>query len=1056
MRKAFLTLLLVAVVLMPSSGAPVTPAQALQKAAIFLSARGSKPNLSLVRQERQGAPSNQATKEACYYVFNQGDGQGFVIVSGDDAAYDILGYSDEGRFDQTDVPKNLQALLDDYANDIAWARANVASTDYAPANAPSDTNDALKVVAPLLTCHWAQKSPYNHQCFTTSGAQSVTGCVATALAQVMYYYKWPRTSTTEIPAYSTYSALPSVTFDWASMLDSYNESSSTSNPSNKAVSTLMVYCGHAVQMKYYSGVATAATASIPNALCNYFGYDNLATMVKRDKYDINGWFALVYEELAAGRPVIYSASSSNMSHAFVCDGFDGQGLFHINWGWGGLSDGYFRLEALNPLSQGTGGSSTSGGYSNGQYAIIGISPQPLEPFCGDSIFGIINTGFTLIDESKTEIDVATDTCDATNGLSPFRVKYLYSRIGVEPSYDVGIGLFDKDGQMIDTRLVRSNYQSGPNTNASNTFYLTSFGRNLDDGTYEIKGIDRINGTEEWRLSKNASRYYLQVEKSGDQATLHTKEAADITVNQVMQNHNTGTSPKCIRVFVKNNGDNDFNSPIYFYMNNKSGKDSLVTYETPYLPPGAEDYIDFYLKKNAGTYKVTFSLGSGPSNIIYSNDAFVLTDESTIPVLDFVSAEVKNIEDNYMYGSLIDGSITLTNNTSVDYDSPLSLKLMKPKSSNVWWVFTETLPVYIPAGQTVTTAFQIPISVGEKFRLSIYDSNQTYANIPAKTVKAAFVTWKADGERTATAPTDTLAVPDDAAAVSFEELGALSSYTITANDNPNTLYYLHKKASVPDILQGRNVVKDTKAESITLTDGHDYHVPKTFHTSHIAYTRRPTLACDGQTGWQTIHLPFPVQEVTSNGSTLSQLHDASSEEGYWLKMFDSDDGVNVNFSDVDEWTPNTPFLFGTSASCKDHDLVLGADDAWVLKTPACIMKSKNYQFIGTTCDKSVSDAYVLNDEGTAFMLTNIGDVDAFQAYFITSLNLADAPMLLPLASLIGDINGDATINISDITTLVDYILERPCTNINISNADVNGDGEINVIDMTCLVNIVLNR
>ena len=519
MRKAFLTLLLVVMGILTSSGVPITPAQALQKAALFLSTRGTTPNLSLVRQERQGAPSNQSTKEATYYVFNQGNEQGFVIVSGDDAAYDILGYADEGHFDLTDIPENLQALLDDYAGDIAWARANVDLPANAPTADASSTNPARQVVAPLLSCNWNQKSPYNHQCFTTSGAQSVTGCVATAFAQVMYYYKWPRTSTTEIPAYSTYDALPPVTFDWGSMKDSYSESSSTSNASNKAVSTLMVYCGHAVKMTYYVGVASASTSYIPDAMCNYFGYGNHPTEVRREYYDIDGWDQLIYEELAAGRPVIYSASTSSGGHAFVCDGYDGQGLFHINWGWGGLSNGYFRLQALNPQSQGTGGSSTTGGYSNGQLALIGISPQPLEPFCGDSIFGIINTSFTQLDSNKVVIEEATNTYVPSDGLRLFRVKYQYTRIGTASSYDVGLGLFDSEGQMIDTRVVKSNYKSSSSVNSSNTFYLTSFGRNLDDGTYQIKTIDRVNGTEEWHLSKNANRYYLQVEKNGDQATL---------------------------------------------------------------------------------------------------------------------------------------------------------------------------------------------------------------------------------------------------------------------------------------------------------------------------------------------------------------------------------------------------------------------------------------------------------------------------------------------------------------------------------------------------------
>lgn len=1066
MRKAILSLLLVFIGVTTSFADPVTQAQALQKATLFLTSRGIvATNLSLVRQERQGAPSNQSSaKEASYYVFNRGDEQGFVIVSGDDATYDILGYADQGHFDLTDIPENLQALLDDYVEEITWARTNTGSPAKAPSNNSYPTNETRQIVAPLLSCNWGQDSPYNQQCFTPNGAQAVTGCVATAFAQVMYYYKWPRTSTTEIPAYNTssgnsYDALPPVIFDWVSMQNSYNRTDDLENASTQAVATLMKYCGHAVNMEYGVNASSAPSAKIPDALCNYFGYANHATEVKREKYDIDGWDQLVYEELVAGRPVIYSASSSGGGHAFVCDGFDGYGLFHINWGWSGLSNGYFRLQALNTNTQGTGGSSSSGGYSNGQYALIGISPQALKPYSGDDGFGIATLSFTLIDKNAAEQEESTATYNATSGLRPFRVKYQYTQSGLAPSYDVGIGLFDHKGVLTDTYVVKSNYQGRANMTNTSTFYLSSFGKIIEDGSYVIKGIDRVCGTEEWHLSKNSDKYYLQVEKNGDQATLKTVKVevtADISATQVSQNIENGTSPKCIRVFLKNNGSSEFNSPIYFYMNDRQGRDSLVAYETAYLSPGAEDYIDFYVKKGAGTFSVTFSLKTGPTNIIYSNDAFILTDESTLPVLDYVSSEVKNIDGNIMYGSLIDGNITLTNNTSTDYNHPLSLKLLKPRDATTWWVFTETIPASIPAGQTVTIPFQLPISVGETFRLTFLDINKTFATISAKTVKAAMVSWKADGERTAAAPTATMTVPTDAVAVSFDELGDLSSYAITTNDNPNTLYYLPHDADIPSILQGRNVVKDYEAESITLTDGHDFYVPKAFSTSHITYTRKPALSSNGQVGWETIHLPFSVQKVATSSTILNQLRGVSTAEGYWLKSFDRDNERFVSFTDVDEWTPNTPFLIGTSECCKGNDLVLSADNVMVQKTPANIVVSKNYQFIGTTGDKTAADAYVMNDSGTAFVLTNLGDVDAFHAFFTTSQPLADAPALLPISFLIGDVNGDGTVNVSDVTILVNHILNIPGTSLIIPNGDANGDGTVNVTDVTGIVNIILHH
>lgn len=1064
MRKYILALLPAAMIAVTVMGAPVSQEQALKKATQFLNERGrTTADLKLVQLERQQVGARPGSvKEASFYVFNQGTDKGFVIIAGDDNACDVLGYADRGHFDASNIPENMQALLDCYTEEIALARANDAIDTAAnsPAKSPAaGANEAWQVIAPMLTTSWNQREPFNLECFTTGGSQAVTGCVATAFAQVMYYHKWPRNNTTKIPAYSSYDALPAITFDWAAMKDSYDGSGDLTDKSNKAVADLMLYCGHAVYMSYGTGGSAASTSDIPYALNNYFGYGNKATEVKRNNYDTDEWNRLIYDELVAGRPVIYSAQSMGGGHSFVCDGFDGYGLFHINWGWGGLSDGYFRLQALNPNSQGIGGSSDVSGYSNSQYAIVGFCPQVLGDSQGEgqAVSGITTVDLQLVDNSWEEISEGTYNYSSYYGLSAARVYYYYSHTGLGSAYDVGIGLFDSQGQLIDTNVVRSGYQGSANSWSGNGFSLFGFGTNLADGTYTLCGIDRLSGTEEWLKSIDSDIYYLKVVKNGNKFTVTAakdERQPQLVVKSVTQNFDRGTSPKCLRVVVANNGDLKFQSPLYLYVDG-----TLATYETAYLSPGGEDYVDFYFNHKAGTCKVEVATSDNPVVACYTKEDFILSDESddaTLPKLTLVSSELKNVDGSTMYGSLIDGVITLKNTTAQDYNSPLTLHLLKPANDGWWYVYDNSLPANIPAGQTVTLHFNLPISVGETFQLSIRDDNKTYASYGTKTVKAGFITWTATGERSATALTTTLTVPADAAAASIEEAGTLSGYTIKANSNPNTLYYIPHNASIPTSLKNKNVVKSYEAGTITLKEGYGFYVPRAFNATKVSYTRTPAIAGNGQSGWQTITVPFAVQDVTSAGTTIPCINGKTATSGYWLKEFDHDNGSTVAFTDVEKWTANAPYLLATTANCKGKSLVLSASDALVLPTTVSQVVSANYQYTGATGDQTVSNAYVLNAAGNAFVRTANATVKSGQAYFTTSLPQADAPSLLPIGGLPGDVNGDGEVTIIDVSLTVEHILGSDVTNFIEGNADINGDGSITILDVTAIVEVIISN
>ncbi len=385
MRKFYLSFLMLVLCMASAVANPVTQNQALLKAKAFRQTRGLPANaaMELAYQGRQASHQHGApAKDAYYYVFNNGGNTGFVIVAGDDSAESILGYADSGSFDAVNIPENMQAFLQGYAEEIAMARTQGLNSTGSEEN----VEVARQVIAPLVTAHWNQYEPYNQKCPLygaggNSGERCITGCVATALSQVMFYHKYPVNKTTSIPGYASnevigeLAALPEITFDWDNMCDNYSPNNLESNVKKTAVATLHRYTGQAVKMNYSPNGSGGYHTMIPNALKEYFGYQNQASYVLRDDYTTDQWNNLIYNELRHARPVIYAADTSGGSgHAFVCDGYDGHEMFHINWGWGGLADGYFRLQALNPSSQGAGGSNGYGGYSLNQGAVIGISP----------------------------------------------------------------------------------------------------------------------------------------------------------------------------------------------------------------------------------------------------------------------------------------------------------------------------------------------------------------------------------------------------------------------------------------------------------------------------------------------------------------------------------------------------------------------------------------------------------------------------------------------------------------------------------------------------------
>ena len=400
----------------------LTEQQAMERVLQYMDSNRSSANA-----RRMAAPALKGSKaltpvptEATkIYAFNI-DGGGFVIASGDQRTLPVLGYSTTGSIDWSQMPENMRSWLKQYDKAIATLgnrtdfedgeQTVTLSNGQGTTTAQPSRRAERMAVEPLVKTHWDQSEPYWNLVPTYQGADPnlqgkpcYVGCVATAMAQVMNYWQWPKTVSDGVPAYDyedAYNgvtktwhigALPPTWFDWDNMADNYGYYDAkyirleTTEAQDKAVATLMRYCGQSVKMMYGPNGSGAFGGNVATALTNYFDY-NAAQYISHHFFGIDEWEEIIYGELAVGRPMVYGGSSDQGGHAFVCDGYDGNGLFHINWGWSGFNDGYFSLAGLNPYNNTNAGSGSSGiGYCIDNEAIIYTDPQMEQqpPFYSD-------------------------------------------------------------------------------------------------------------------------------------------------------------------------------------------------------------------------------------------------------------------------------------------------------------------------------------------------------------------------------------------------------------------------------------------------------------------------------------------------------------------------------------------------------------------------------------------------------------------------------------------------------------------------------------------------
>jgi hypothetical protein len=604
MRK-LITCLYLLLVLINVSAKQISKTQALEKALLF----GKKATSTRLMSN---APANSSISVAyiakeeksdsliCFYVFNRGVNDGYIIVSAEDNATEILGYCDQGSFDYSTLPDNMKGWLEGYREEITYIRAhsNLASEGLV---ANSVNSASPTTIAPLLgNIKWDQGAPYNSLCpLYLPNTYCATGCAATAMAQIMYFHKWPNTGVSS-HSYSPYiqygNALSAnfaeTTYRWNDMTPTYNEESTEA--AKNAVATLMLHCGIAIDMDY--GAASGALSKKwCYALTNYFNYDKGLGYKNRDNYGAEEWEGIIRNELINSRPVYVTGFSSNGGHAFVCDGYDSQGFFHINWGWSGMSNGYFRTTALTPATQGIGGS--DGGFNYRQSILIGIQ-RPLENSKKD------------IELISSESLKATPATIAKTDLTTIKLSGKVQNMGWEDLVcDLGIAAYDGAGNQVFELEGASNISIADSATVygptlSNVNFST-----LSDGVYTLRPMCRVSGITEWSMIHSFQTGYsnyliMNIENNTikfSSPKYYTLSASEIKTDaKVYSSTFTSVSAK-----IKNSGGTEYYGDVKTALYSKETKKKIVEggKHSVNLIPGDSTIVTFEDKFNvpAGEY-----------------------------------------------------------------------------------------------------------------------------------------------------------------------------------------------------------------------------------------------------------------------------------------------------------------------------------------------------------------------------------------------------------------------------------------------------------------------
>lgn len=943
--KHYLTFSVFALLALHASAAPVSQQKAMQEAQTFFAGKGLSAPLKLAKRQPL---SQQAQAEASsYYVFNAGSGGGYVIISGDDAIAPVLGYATSGTFSEEQLPQQLKDMLQQYDAQIRYiAQHNITAQTY---KAPT------QAVRPFIKTTWGQGAPYNNSCPSDANGRCLTGCVATAMAQIMYYYKWPQAQTSTIDAYSsngiTVDELPATTFDWANMLTSYNGYNSSSRQ-DAAVAKLMAYCGASVHMAYSSLGSGSQGSYVPRALINNFGYARTARAVMPDNYSLHQLDSLMLGELQGGRPVLLTGVSNiSGGHAFVCSGYDGNGLYHINWGWNGYCDGYYRLSLLDPRGQGIA-------FNLFREAIVGIQPQASGSAETETPF---QEG-RLVTEMDQKI-TRTDYTQPFNLTTPDGYSFMIMPSLFNRTCTTTVALAE-----VENGQIKQVYGSNANSLYEGNIMAVTFGgfalgANEHKGHKKLVAVWRENDADSWHLSRNSNYYYLDLNYDDTLLTVTSYPIPNFEVKEAKLHDNVdGHNAQRLTLTVSNKG-GDFQGIAYLLRLN--AQPEVIGYANAALHAATTDSLLFEIAPASRLaekdyYMVAYDLND--EGVIYTN---MLTHNTDIqPAIRVLNAD----EMGKIIGNTVDVSVTFHNKGTANYNAFTAVALCQGDDQ-----LPNTLhmtPSEIASGDSLVFNYTLPCNV--------YNSNLNVLagwmadgledrDVKSQAIKLVkgIILWNQQGlESKAEYTGNSYVVPDTVSAVNFRYSNITAA---TPNASPNTIYLMSK--STKGITTNMVGPQHTTA-SLNLQDGYAYYAPEKVYCVKAAYTRKVDAY-----QWSTLVMPFAPTTITdkATGEVLSLRKSATDNGKVMLLKPVSVSASGVNCEIASQIEAFKPYLIAVDESLHGHELTFTMQKDTLPVTTTI----DDGTWLAYNNRRTVSNAYSL--DGTHFKLATTLTAEPFRAY-----------------------------------------------------------------------------
>lgn len=582
------------------------------------------------------------TNNAPYYAFNLE--QGYVIVSGDDEMTELVGYAENGFFDAENVPPQMQLWLDGYAEYVAAVQSGKAKArKILLSDSPS------VVVEPLVTTKWNQDAPFNNFApeYTDDNNNTqrcATGCAATAMAQIMKFHNWPEQGvghySYEHQSFGTISSnFSEHVYDWTNMIDRYNNGE-YSNVQADAVALLMKDCGVSLNMNY-GPVSGASIYSYTPAFKNYFRYSSRT--VNRSGCETAEFTKIITDELQEGRPIIYCGTGEDGGHAFVVDGYDTNYFLHVNWGWGGYSDGYFDMNYMDPTGLGIGGG--SGAFKWNQGIVLA---RPLKDGAEPYEF-IQQLCFVLFNDVQGGIFCEQEMPANKGDVVTILLRNTANLSGESFFGSLNVGVFDDSGALVtmgnEERIENNNgelleFQSGSLYSVDLPMTLNTAG--IADGNYIVRAMSKANGNV-WRKFASTDCLNMTVADGKVSLVSPTPNISLTGIGSYNGNVYKG-NPFSVNITIHNGSSIPADGSILFKVTDSETGDAL----SGSLRAIVYDNCDFRSNIAFSTTNDFFAIGK-TYNISFTG--FQTTDGKTLPINNTIPLSFSIVENTEVQSSL---------------------------------------------------------------------------------------------------------------------------------------------------------------------------------------------------------------------------------------------------------------------------------------------------------------------------------------------------------------------------------------------------------------------